>query len=246
LPVAAVAGSLVAPKERVAMTAQSVVVQEQPGGAQQLFLLLHGYGANAEDLVPIGRQLAKVFPNATIVSVAAPEPMGYPGGLQWFSLDGINDLNRVTRVADALPGFLQVIRDWRQRARVSEAMTALVGFSQGSTMALEASVGEHAPAARVVAIAGRFARLPTRVSPDVTIHLLHGKEDAVVPCRHTVEGANRLRELGGDVTADVYPGIGHEIRNETVQLVVQRLTRHVPKRLWEEAMKVSDEGGNDG
>ena len=228
------------------MTVQSIVVQEQPGGARQLFLLFHGYGANAEDLVPIGQHLAKVFPNAMVVSIAAPEPMGYPGGLQWFSLDGIDDVNRVTRVADALPGLLQVIREWQQRAKVSEAMTALVGFSQGSTMALEASVGAHPPAARVVAIAGRFARLPTQVSREVTIHLLHGMEDAVVPCRHTVEGANRLRELGGDVTADVYPGIGHEIRNETLQLVVQRLTRHVPKRHWEEAMAAGLESGTNG
>ena len=53
------------------MTAQSIVVQEQPGGARQLFLLFHGYGANAEDLVPIGQHLAKVFPNAMVVSIAA-------------------------------------------------------------------------------------------------------------------------------------------------------------------------------
>jgi len=222
------------------MSAETIVVQEAPGDAQQLFLLFHGYGANAEDLVPLGQRLAEAFPHATVVSLAAPEPMAYPGGLQWFSLEGINDINRVTRVAEALPSFLDTIREWQRRAGVGPDRTALVGFSQGSIMALEASLAEPPPAGRVVAISGRFARLPVAVTPTVTVHLFHGKEDAVVPYRHTIEAAHRLLDLGGDVTADVYPFVGHEIREEIVEAALQRLTTHVPKRLWDEAMQAAE------
>jgi phospholipase/carboxylesterase len=225
------------------MSAEAIVVQEAPGDAQQLFLLFHGYGANAEDLVPLGQRLADAFPHATVVSLAAPEPMAYPGGLQWFSLDGINDINRVTRVAEVLPSFLDTIREWQRRAGVSPARTALVGFSQGSIMALEASLAMPPPAGRVIAICGRFAKLPLAVSPAVTVHLFHGKEDAVVPYRHTIEAAHRLLDLGGDVTADVYPFVGHEIGEEIVQAALQRLTRHVPKRLWDEAMQAAGAAG---
>lgn len=225
----------------MAIDTPAVVVQEIPGGAEQLFLLFHGYGANAEDLAPLGQALARAFPRATVVSLAAPEPMGYPGGLQWFSLDGINDINRVTRVADAMPAFLQTIRDWQQRAHATPAMTALVGFSQGSTMALEASVSDPPPAGRVVAFSGRFAKLPTSVPASVTIHLFHGKVDAVVPYRHTVEAAHRLLDIGGDVTADVHPSIGHELRDEVVQVALRRLTTHVPKRIWDEAVQADPE-----
>jgi phospholipase/carboxylesterase len=225
------------------MNSQSIVVQEAPGGAQQLFLLFHGYGANAGDLVPLGRRLAQAFPQATVVSVAAPQPMAYPGGLQWFSLDGINDLNRVTRIEEALPDFLQTIRGWQSRYAVTPARTALVGFSQGTMMALEASLADPAPAGRVVGIAGRFGRLPTAVPANVSIHLLHGKDDAIVPYKHTVEAAHRLLDLGGDVTADVYPFVGHEIREELVQTVLQRLTTHVPKCLWDEAMRAAPVDG---
>lgn len=230
-----------APDNTRVMTSDAIVVQAAPAGARQLFLLCHGYGANAEDLVPLGQRLGRAFPEATIVSLAAPEPMGYPGGLQWFSLDGINDINRVTRVAEAMPAFLARIRAWQQRLGLGARETALVGFSQGSIMVLEASVTEPAPAGRVVAIAGRFARLPTAVPADVTLHLLHGKDDAVVPYRHTVEAAHRLLELGGDVTADVHPFVGHEIPEETMGVVLQRLTTHVPRRMWEEAMRAADE-----
>jgi phospholipase/carboxylesterase len=227
------------------MTPPAIVVQEAPGGARQLFLLFHGYGANAEDLVPLGRRLAQSFPQATVVSVAAPEPMAYPGGLQWFSLDGINETNRSERVAAAMPGFLAMIRHWQRHAGVTAAQTALVGFSQGTTMALEASVAAHAPAGRVVGLSGRFAQLPTAVPASVSIHLFHGKADAVVSCQHTIDAAERLREIGGDVTADIHPMAGHEIREEIVQAVVQRLSTHVPRRLWNEAMQAAQDQGKN-
>jgi phospholipase/carboxylesterase len=225
------------------MNPDSIVVQEPSGPAQQLILLFHGYGANAEDLVPLGRRLAQAFPAALIVSVAAPGRTGYPGGLQWFSLDGVTDVNRVTRLADALPGFLDEIRGWQQRAGVAAERTALVGFSQGSIMVLEASVGDAPPAARVIAIAGRFAQLPTAAPATVTFHLLHGKADPVMPYRHSVEAADRLLELGGDVTADIRPFVGHEINDDLIQLAIQRLSSHVPKRLWDEAMRAAEARG---
>ena len=228
----------------MAMNPRTIVVQEAVGAPQQLFLLFHGYGANAEDLVPLGQRLGKAFAQATVVSIAAPETMAYPGGLQWFSLDGINDLNRVTRIAQALPDFLQTIRDWQSRCGVAPERTALVGFSQGTMMALEASLAEPPPAGRVVGLSGRFAKLPTSVPAGVSFHLLHGKDDAVVPYRHTIEAAHRLLDLGGDVTADVFPFVGHEIRDEIVQTVLQRLGTHVPKRLWDEAMLAAPEDGN--
>jgi len=221
------------------MNPQSIVVQQAPVPAQQLILLLHGYGANADDLVLPGRRLASAFPAATVVSVAGPEPMGYPGGLQWFAVDGVDDANRVVRVAAAMPGFLDVIRGWQQHCGVAVERTALVGFSQGAIMALESCVGPNPPAGRVVAIAGRFARLPAAVPASVTFHLLHGKADPVMPYRHSVEAAQHLLALGVDVTADIEPFVGHEINEDIVRLALQRLTTHVPQRLWDEAMRAA-------
>ena len=61
----------------------------------------------------------------------------------------------------------------------------------------------------------------------------------MIPYRHAVEAAHRLRELGGDVTADVVPFTGHEISGEIAEMVVERLLGHVPKRMWEEALRVA-------
>jgi phospholipase/carboxylesterase len=136
-----------------------------------------------------------------------------------------------------------VIRSWQQRCGVTADRTAFIGFSQGSIMALESCLGSNPPAGRVIAIAGRFAPLPDAVPTSVTFHLLHGKEDPVIPCRHSVEAAQHLLALGGDVTADIEPFAGHEINEDISRLVLQRLTTYVPKRLWDEALRAAEAEG---
>jgi phospholipase/carboxylesterase len=217
----------------------SIVIQAAPGRPEQLILMFHGMGARADDLVPLGRRLASAFPRSTVVSIAAQLPSANPGGLEWFSVAGITEANRIERVRQAMPAFLAEIAEWQRRVDVTPAVTALVGFSQGAIMSLEASVTPASPAARVIAIAGRFARLPEHAPSHATVHLLHGKEDRVIPYAHAIEAAHRLRDVGGDVTADVVPFAGHEVSGAIADLALTRLQGHVPKRLWDEAVRAA-------
>jgi phospholipase/carboxylesterase len=219
------------------MNPKSIVVQQASGRPEQLILLFHGVGANPEGLVPLARRLASTFPHSTVVSVAAPQQSRNPGGYQWFSVDGVTEENRVDRVAEAMPAFLGEIREWQKIADVTPTFTALVGFSQGGIMALESSLTETPPAARVISIGGRFARLPEHAPPHTTIHLVHGKEDPVIPYAHCIAGAERLLDLDGDVTADVIPFAQHEVSDEMADVVIERLRGHIPKRLWDEALR---------
>src|SRR2546427_1437834 len=219
------------------MNPNSIVIQKSSGRPEQLILLFHGMGASPDGLVPFGQRFASAFPGSTVVSIAAPHPSGNPGGREWFSVAGITETNRIGRVEQAMPAFLAEIREWQQFVDVTPTVTALVGFSQGAIMSLEASVTPYSPAGRVIAIAGRFARLPDHAPSHTTIHLLHGKEDPVIPCRHAVEAAHRLRDLGGAVTADVFPLTRHEISSEIAELAVERLLGHVPKLMWDEALR---------
>jgi len=216
---------------------ESIVVQRASGHPDQLILLFHGMGGTPDGLVPLGQRLASAFPRSTVVSVAAPHPTVGAKGREWFSAVGVTEEDRIPRVERAMPEFLAEIRQWQRAADVTATVTALVGFSQGAIMSLEASLTPASPATRVVAIAGRFARLPDAAPPHATIHLLHGKEDAVIPYRHAIEAAHRLRALGGDVTADVVPFAGHGISGDIAELAVERLLGHVPGRMWEEALR---------
>jgi phospholipase/carboxylesterase len=224
----------------------SIVVARPEGQAQQLMLLFHGVGATAQDLVPLGRVLAEEFPQAFVVSVAAPAPSGPGGGRQWFSVLDITEENRSGRVAAALPAFVETVERWRKEAGVGLDAVALIGFSQGGIMALESTRDRPAIAGRVISIAGRFAQLPATPNPDTTLHMFHGKLDPVIPYGYTFEAAQHLVAIGADVTADIIPNLGHQINEDVAELLIERLRGHLPKRTWEAAMKAARESEGEG
>jgi len=216
-----------------------MVIQQPPGQAEQLVLLFHGLGETPQAMLPLGERLARQFPKAFIVSVVAAEPADGGTGYQWLSVRGLDDDNRSVRVNAALPAFLRAVAHWQAVSGLGPVATALIGFSQGAIMALEASHGETACAGRVVAIAGRFTALPERAAAATTLHLFHGKQDEVIPYRHTIEAVQHLMGIGGDATADVLPFVGHELVDDFVDLTIERLTGYVPKRLWDEALRTA-------
>ena len=224
----------------------SIIVARPEGQAQQLMLLFHGVGADAQDLVPLGRVLAAEFPAAFIVSVAAPLPSEAGDGRQWFSVQGIDEENRPARVDAAMPAFMASVAHWQKEAGVGIDAVALIGFSQGGIMALESTRDRPAIAGRVVSIAGRFAKLPETPNPATTLHMFHGKADPVIPYGFTVEAAQHLVTIGADVTADVIPHVGHQVDANIAELMIERLRGHLPKRTWEAAMRAAREAEGKG
>ncbi len=216
------------------------IVCQRPSGAPatQLMLLFHGVGATPADMLPLAQHLALRFPQAFIVAVAGAHASTLGQGYEWFSVLGIDEDSRPARVAEAMPSFRAAVQHWQQASGVTAYGTALLGFSQGAIMALE-STREEGPAlgGRVVALSGRYATLPERAPADSTIHMIHGKSDPVIHYGHTIQAAEQLIAMGGDVTADVLPFLGHSIDDEVIALVLQRLSTHVPRRLWEEALR---------
>jgi phospholipase/carboxylesterase len=220
------------------LPAEDLVLQ-RPANAAQLILLFHGMGGNPIGMRSLGKRLGAVFAQAAIISVAAPHPSAEPRRFEWFSTADITDELRVQRVAQAMPQFEARVAHWQQATGLGHEATALVGFSQGATMALEASKRSEPLAGRVLSIAGRYAALPEAAPSATTLHFFHGKEDALVPYGHTVVAAHRLRDLGADITAEVLPFIGHEVHSELVKALLERLCNHVPVRTWNQAMQAA-------
>jgi phospholipase/carboxylesterase len=221
------------------MTQEALIIQQPSGPARQLVLLFHGFGANQEDMRPVGARLAAEYPQALVASLRAPHPTNFGIGYQWFSVEGIDDARRIERVAAAMPLFVTAIRQWQRDTGLGPEATVLVGFSQGAIMVLEAAAqaGDDVLAGRVVALAGRYAQLPDTHPGGTTLFLIHGKADDVIHYGYTVEAAKHLVALGADVVADVIPFLGHGIDAEVLDLVAKRLRTHVPKRHWEAAMR---------
>ncbi len=199
------------------------IIVQAPAAPQRLIALFHGVGSDAPDLVPLGEWLARAFPEAAVVSVPAPFACDLGVGRQWFSVRDVTEDNRPARVAPALPWFATAVQALQARFSLGPAQTALVGFSQGAIMALEASRAAMGLASRIVSLSGRYAQLPQEAPAGVRVSFIHGDRDGVIPAAHAEQAARRLRQLQADVTLDVLPGTQHEITQATARLLVEKL-----------------------
>jgi phospholipase/carboxylesterase len=218
----------------------TVEILPASGAPQLLFLLFHGVGLDADAMKPLAETLGGEYPQAAIISVNAPRayegPTSGRAGFQWFSPTGLTEDIRRERVAASLPEFTSVVRSLARRFQLPWQRTALFGFSQGAILSLEAVQAEAHLAGRVIAFCGRYATAPEHAPEDTTVHLLHGMLDQVVPPGPTVDAAQRLVALGGDVTADVIPGIAHELHPRLIAKAIEQLRTFIPKKVWREAM----------
>ena len=205
---------------------------------KQLFILLHGVGADAGNLVSLAEMLRREFPQSGIFIPEGSEPFDGPlAGRQWFSIRDITDESRIQRVAAAMPSLEKLVKNSQQRFGVLLTDTALVGFSQGAIMALEYSIAHDGGVGRVVAFSGRFANLPEAAPEYTTLHLLHGEEDEIVSVKHSHAAFERLVQLAGDATLDVASGVGHELHPALAGRAIHRLKTVIPLRSWKLAMQ---------
>ncbi|KAB0677746.1 alpha/beta hydrolase [Aureimonas leprariae] len=187
-----------------------------------LVVLLHGVGASGADLMPLGRIWARTLPDADFDAPDAPEPFDGGGPIrQWFSLEGVTPANRPARVAAARPAFDALVAGIVERHGFAGRLdrVAIVGFSQGATMALDAAMRGRWPVAAAVALSGRFASPePLAPSPKTGFLIVHGAADPVVPATEGEHAATALRARGLAVRHHVLPGVGHEIAPEAMRL----------------------------
>jgi phospholipase/carboxylesterase len=225
------------------MTARLMQSLPDTGAPAQLFILLHGVGASADDLVPLAQVLRQSVPQAALLLPDGFEPFDAAPtaqGRQWFSVVGVTEENRVERVQAVVPTLIDWVRGHQERLGVGAAATALVGFSQGSIVSLEAAAAAPDLVGRVLAFSGRFAQLPEAAPPLTTFHFFHGGQDAVIPAQQSTTAFEHVAALdGGDATLDIAEEVGHELHPALLERAVFRLTHHVPPRLWREAMSLA-------
>ena len=223
---------------------QAHVLLPKDGAPDLLFVLLHGAGADAEQMRPLAEALHRQYPRAALVMPEGFEPFdAVPGGgvgFQWYSEQG-DDTLKALRLTAAVPSLISLVRGWAEKLALSWERVALGGFSQGAILALEALQQEEQLAGRVLAFGGAYAYWPQHAPKDVSIHLLHGKDDSELPYPALLNAARELMALGADITADVLPHVGHEKPPELIDRAMEQLRTFIPARLWREAVLTAAE-----
>ena len=192
------------------------------GAPKQLVVFLHGYGADGNDLIGLGREWARLLPNAAFVSPNAPEPCAMsPMGRQWFNLTFREFGELVRGVKHAAPALDDFLDAELKRVNLGPRALALVGFSQGTMMALGVGLTRHPAPAAIVGYSGALATLealPGGPGSGPAILLVHGDMDEVIPVDAMFMAREQLASAGLPVEWHVAEGIGHGIDGEGLRL----------------------------
>lgn len=183
-------------------------------------VLLHGWGANSQDLLPLGMVLMEGL--GDVVALQAPEPHPHvPGGRQWYPLDEASQAQGWPGMPDALAAINHHLLHLGQEHPWPQ--TALLGFSQGAAMALEAAVRK--PLAGVVACSGYpHGQNPLQGGIQAPVLLIHGQSDPVVPPQASLHLQAVLEAQGCEIIFQSFPG-EHTIPSEALTPIRQFLVR---------------------
>jgi phospholipase/carboxylesterase len=188
------------------------------GRADSLVVLLHGYGADGRDLIDLGEAWRDVLPSTAFFSPHAPEPCGMaPVGRQWFPLTFADPHERWRGVVGARPVLEAALDAELARLGLPPERLALVGFSQGTMMALHTGLRRLAGPAAILGYSGELVG-PERLAAEATaappILLVHGDQDDVIPVRALFAACEALAAAGRPSQFHLSPGLGHGIDEE--------------------------------
>ncbi len=197
-------------------------LQPLSGGApKKIVLLLHGYGSNGEDLIALAPHLRHILPDALFLAPDAPQRCAIGRGYQWWPLDAYSPAALARGAAAAAPAVDAFLDRKLGQYGLSEADAALVGFSQGTMMALHVGLRRPRPLAGILGYSGALTgadALAGEIMNKPPVLLIHGAADQVVPAAALGVASRALTALGVAVRTHLSRGLGHSVDAEGLRL----------------------------
>ncbi|HVY84528.1 MAG TPA: dienelactone hydrolase family protein [Caulobacterales bacterium] len=192
------------------------------GAPDSLVVLLHGYGSNGADLISLAPYWQDALPGAAFVSPNAIEPMAQvPGGYQWFPISDLDPHRMEAGVRAAAPAIDSLLDRELAKHGMDESRLALVGFSQGTMMALHVGLRRKTPPAAILGFSGLLIggrTLKQEVAAAPPILLIHGDQDGTIPIGAMFDSAEALAAAGFGAEWHVSYGVPHAVGPDGVQL----------------------------
>ncbi|MBV8790575.1 MAG: prolyl oligopeptidase family serine peptidase [Pseudolabrys sp.] len=214
-------------------------LEPKSGAAKSLVVFLHGYGADGNDLIDIGRAWQNMLPNTAFVSPHAPRPCGQaPMGREWFPLTFRDPRERWTGVSAAAPVLNAFLDTELARHKLADTAMALVGFSQGTMMSLHVGLRRTQAPAAIVGYSGMLVapeneaemdKFASEIRAKPPVMLIHGDQDPLIPVQALFHAAQGLGALEVPVQWHISPGVGHGIDQEGLRHGGEFLARFLGK-----------------
>ena len=191
------------------------------GTPRRLAILLHGLGADGDDLIGLQQYWGRLVPEAEFVSPNAPFPCDMaPYGYQWFSVQDRSPPAVLAGVRAAAPLLDAFIDDALEKRGLDDGKVALIGFSQGTMMALYVGLRRAKQLAGILGYSGRLIapdRLASELRSRPPVLLVHGTDDPMVPFESMADAEAALKGAGVPVETLACVGVEHAIDPEGLE-----------------------------
>lgn len=192
------------------------------GPAKQLVVLLHGIGADGNDLIALAPFYQSILPDAFFIAPNAPFPCDMaPFGYQWFSIQNMAPDTRLNGVRQAAPELNTFLDAQMRHHGLAETDTVVLGFSQGAMMGLHVGLRRERPFAGLISHSGMLVGenlLATEIRARPPVLLTHGAADDVIPVAALAIAMAGLKSAGVPLEAHEMPELGHGIDEQTIRL----------------------------
>ena len=187
-----------------------------------LVILLHGIGADAFDLIPLAKHWALTLKKTKFYSLHAPYPCKLtPFGKQWFDLEDRDQTRILKEIELVKPMIITFLKRKLKDYNLQYKDLMLVGFSQGTMVALNLTLTMKEEVRGVLGYSGgviltKSGKIEIISKPNIC--LVHGKNDEVVPKKMMETTKIILKDNNIDVDTHLIENLGHSINDEGLEI----------------------------
>ncbi len=209
---------------------------------EYLAILLHGYGADGNDLFSLVPYLENKIKNCLFVAPNAPFKCDLsPAGRQWFGINDIDfsynfkkDSDSYIELKKSSKKLIEFIEKEKKKYLIKNSKVILIGFSQGTMMALHVGLQIKPELGCIIGFSG--ALIQTEGSDfnsisQVPVFLAHGKSDNIVNFNETIKAFKKLSEINNNVEHYIEDNLSHSIGNEGIVNAVSFINTCIKKKI---------------
>ena len=181
----------------------------------KLIFILHGYGADSNDLFSIATYWQRFLPDAYFCVPNAPNSCQVnPAGFEWFDLMQTNNETIIKESLVSLKKLEDTINKKINDLKLEHQKLILVGFSQGTMMSIQYAIRQKKKIAGVLGYSGKiydYELFNKELISKPKMRFLHGNIDEIVPIEEMYKSVDFLKQKDFDVDCKAYEGLGHSI-----------------------------------
>ena len=217
------------------MTSYSLDVTSVPplskNKPRQVIVLCHGYGGDGKNISTLAISWQRFLPDAIFLCPNAPEVCtDNPQGYQWFDMASEKEetmFEKSLAAEEKLNTFLdQVINNFQ----LESSNLALVGFSQGCMMSIQAGLKRKEQINCIIGYSGKVINqkhLLENINSKPKIFLMHGANDTIVSPTHLLEAKEYLKKCGLKIKTKIFKNCEHNISVEGTSLGLAFLKKNL-------------------